>query len=89
MKIVLNVCFGGFHIPQEFCEIHGLNQHDYIDRTNPDLVKFVELHGGVYEEGFSMLKVVEIPDDCTDWELNEYDGAESITYVVGGKLYHI
>jgi hypothetical protein len=35
------------------------------------------------------LKVVEIPEEATDWELNEYDGLESITYVVDGKLHHI
>ena len=35
------------------------------------------------------LKVVEIPEEATDWEINEYDGLESITYVVDGKLHHI
>jgi hypothetical protein len=31
---------------------------------------------------------VAIPDEATDWELDEYDGFERVTYVVGGKLYH-
>jgi redox-sensitive bicupin YhaK (pirin superfamily) len=34
------------------------------------------------------LRLVEIPDTMTDWEKNDYDGIETITYVVDGKIYH-
>ena len=27
-------------------------------------------------------------DEATDWEMDDYDGIETITYVVDGKLYH-
>ena len=88
MKIIINRCWGGFHIPEEFAAAHGLEPYDDIERTDPELVAFVESHGGCFSEGCAKLVVVELPETCTDWELNEYDGMESITYVVWGKLYH-
>jgi hypothetical protein len=89
MKIVINRCWGGFHIPQEFATAHGLDAYDDIERTDSELVQFVESHGGTYSEGCAKLVVVEIPETCTDWELTDYDGMESITAVVDGKLVHV
>lgn len=88
MVIILNKCYGGFHIPEALCESEGLERYDDIDRTDERLVEFVKSHGGEYREGCSRLVVVEVPDTCTDWEMDEYDGMESVTYVVNGKLFH-
>lgn len=91
MRIVINTCYGGFHIPAELCETCGLTRYADIDRTDLRLVEFVESHAdedGLFCEGCAELEVVEIPDTCTDWELSEYDGLESITYVVDGKIRH-
>jgi len=92
MRIVINTCYGGFHIPDEVCETYGLSRYDDIDRTDLRLVEFVEAHadedGCFCENCGTVLEVVEIPDTCTDWELSEYDGLESITYVVDGKIRH-
>lgn len=88
MFIVINKCYGGFHIPTSLCEATGLSSYEDIDRTDPRLVEFVQEQGGDYREGCSRLVVVEVPEDATDWELDEYDGFESIIYVVDGKLYH-
>jgi hypothetical protein len=83
MQMVLNKAYGGF----------GFGVVDYYedfvsefegDRTAPELVAFVEGHP--HECGD--LAVVEIPDTATDWEMDEYDGWESITYVVDGKIHH-
>lgn len=50
-------------------------------------MSYVEARGQVKTfEG--RLEVVEIPEEATDWEIDEYDGQESITYVVDGKIYH-
>ena len=87
MVIILNKCYGGFHIPEALCEAEGLSCYDDIERTDARLVDFI-LERGVVEEGLSKLVPVAIPDEATDWELNEYDGFESVTYVVGGKLFH-
>lgn len=87
MVIILNKCYGGFCIPQALCEAEGLSPYEDIERTDARLVDFVLEHG-VITEGHSKLVPVAIPDEATDWELNEYDGFESITYVINGKLYH-
>jgi len=88
MKLVINTSFGGFCLPDEFCELHGLERWDSVDRDQPELVSYVEAQGQV-QTLYGELEVVEIPDEATDWELDNYDGQESITYVLNGKLYHI
>lgn len=91
MEIVLNRCYGGFHLPEEFCSMYGLNRHLPIERTNSRLVEWVRAHAGedgYFEEGYACLKVVTIPDSSTDWTLTEYDGLESLIYVVDGKLHY-
>ena len=88
MTIILNRCWGGFHLPKLFCDTFGYDPYDDIDRTDHDLVTFIKACGDEYEEGCARLVAVEVPDECTDWELNDYDGMESITYVVDGKLHH-
>lgn len=88
MTFVINRCWGGFHIPEEFANAHDLDTYDEISRTDPRLVEFVREHGGKVVEGCAELVLVEVPDTCTDWELDDYDGMESITYVVDGKIYH-
>ena len=88
MKLVINSCFGGFCLPDEFCELHGLDRWDAVLRDQPELVSYVEARGKVDTFG-GRLEVVEIPNEATDWELDQYDGLESVTYVIGGKLHHI
>lgn len=33
-------------------------------------------------------KDIILPEGCTDWFVTSYDGAESLWYVLGGKLYN-
>jgi hypothetical protein len=49
-----------------------------LDRDNPVLVKCVETLGEDASGECSSLKVVEIPDGI-EWEIDEYDGRESIS----------
>ena len=48
-----------------------------IARDNPNLIKVVEELGLKASGKFAELKIVEIPNDA-DWEIDEYDGMESI-----------
>lgn len=86
MLIVINKAYGGFETPKEFddfCEKFNYTPDEDIS-TDSALIAMVS-------RGCSNpdLAVVEIPDEATDWELNEYDGWETITYVVNGKLGHV
>jgi len=74
MKIAINRDWGGFPYPYD----SEYEKH----RDNPELIKLV-LAGEV-----PGVQVVEIPDTTTDWEINNYDGMESVIYVVDGLLHH-
>ena len=89
MKIVLNKAYGGFNLPEGFKTLYNITTYDEewaVERTDERLIHYVELNGG--EQRYGELVVVEVPDTCTDWELDEYDGFESIIYVVDGKIHH-
>jgi hypothetical protein len=81
MKIVINGYFGGYGygVAEEFDELVERYEND---RTAPELVEFVENH----PEECGDLIVEEIPDTATDYYINEYDGSESVLFVVDGKI---
>lgn len=58
------------------------------DRANPEAIAYFEEHGkeAAFME-YSDPVVIELPDNTTDYMVTEYDGWESIIYVVDGKLY--
>lgn len=89
MKIVINVCFGGFSLPNEFCTKYHMNRYDDIERTDERLISFVESHNNCVKENCTQLVVEEIPENATDYTIFEYDGAESLYYVVDGKIYEV
>ena len=87
MKVIINVCFGGFGVKEEIEKKLGLDAmtEDEI-RYNSELIALIE--SGEDVSGYcAKLKVVELPNDCTDYYIDEYDGNESIIYVVDGKLH--
>ena len=84
MKVVINKCFGGFGLSKEAYDFLGLEWNGYgyayrdeEKRTDPKLIECVETLGHKADGYFANLKVVEIPDDV-EWEINDYDGIESI-----------
>lgn len=84
MKVVINRCFGGFSLSERAYEFLGLEWdgygYKYNDndlRTDAKLVECVETLGEEADGRFAELKVVEIPDDV-EWEIDYYDGLESI-----------
>lgn len=89
MRVVINVNFGGFSLPEEFCEKYHMDRYDNIDRTDERLIEFVMSHKNNVEVFCGRLVAEEIPDNATDYIITEYDGAESIYYVLDGKIYEI
>lgn len=88
MKIVLNKCYGGFGLSYWALDQLGIKTELWIERNDPRLIELVEQYPDKVSGNNAQLEVVEIPSYCTDWEINEYDGFESIIYVVCGKIYH-
>lgn len=90
MKIVINRCFGVFSLSAAAVKACGANSaHDEDQRTNPILIEMVERDAEAANGWCAKLEVVEIPDNASDWELDKYDGVESVTYVVDGKIHHV
>ena len=81
MQIVVNYAFGGFgyHVSKEYKDLVYRYEND---RTNPELVDFVENHPNDCGD----LAVMTIPDNATDLDIQEDDGDEIIIYVVNGKI---
>lgn len=90
MKILVNKCYGGYSINETIAEKLGYDsKYDEDSRYDETLIHMVE--EGLKDEvngRFAKLKVVEIPDEATDWEMDEYDGMETIIYVLNGKIHH-
>ena len=87
MKIVINKCFGGFSVNDNIVKMLNLESRYELedDRTNAKLIELIESGKNVNGE-FSNLVVVEIPDDATDYMIDEYDGYENVLYVLDGKI---
>lgn len=92
MKLVINVCYGGFSIKPEIRKKYGLEKCDRWStqdcRTDKKLIELIESGVNCNTE-YSKLSVVEIPDEATDYYIEEYDGAESVLYVIDGKIHHL
>lgn len=94
MKYIINTTYGGFTIPTEVMDYLSLySRYDTNEdiRTDPYFIDWVQNNRAklATKGRKAELAVVEIPDNATDWRLEEYDGLESITAVVNGKLVDI
>ncbi len=91
MKIVINKCFGGFEVSKEALKELGVDYwgEDEDARMDSRLVALVEKDPEKASGWCSKLAVVEIPDEATDYHLDEYDGFEDIIYVLDGKLHWV
>jgi hypothetical protein len=88
MKVVINDCFGGFSINAEIAMKYFGDKFFEPKRTNTTLINLIE-SGVNCNDSCSKLKVVDIPDNATDWRIIEYDGAEYVIYVIDGKMHSI
>lgn len=89
MTIIINTCYGGFSLPEDFCKTYNMRRYEDIERTDERLVNYVRERGGVVKCNCAELRLVELPDNMTDYEITEYDGYERVICVVNGKLVHL
>lgn len=94
MKIAVNKCFGGFSVSKEVYDKLGLEwdgygflsnndlgiaSDDYLAyRSDSKLIAAIESVGINNASGPSAkVRIVDIPDDI-EWEIDEYDGIETV-----------
>ena len=91
MKLVINNSWGPFEVPAQFKYLENQSKDPKLldIRKDPDLIKWVEEHPEGFDVNYGrmVLKVVDIPDESTDYVILDYDGVESVYFVVDGKLY--
>ena len=91
MKLVINVCYGGYGLSEEAEALLGGEEEAYeYERNDERLIEVVEELGTERASGdYAELKVVELPENTTDYYINKYDGLESVLYVVDGKIHWV
>ena len=89
MKIVINGCYGGFGVSENFLKAYKIPYEktsfgsvivteDIDFRKDHRLIEYIETHGSEMASGhFARLIVVEIPKG-TKYRITEYDGYEGI-----------
>lgn len=86
MKYVINNEFGGFSVPANLIkENNWNNKYLYSEeiRTDIKLIEWVENHPD------DELAIVDIPEEATDFMINDYDGKETVFAVINGKIKEI
>lgn len=88
MKMVVNQCYGGFGVKDEVLERLGLDEYAEDLRYDPRLIAEIERLGSkAVSDTYAQLAVVELPDNTTDYYIDDYDGVENVFYVVDGKIH--
>lgn len=87
MRIVINKSFGGFSVSEDFCKHYNIpykNLSGYIapiggiERTDKRLIEYIDTYGSEAASGKgSCLVVMEVPKGCL-YQIDEYDGCESL-----------
>lgn len=86
MKVIINDCYGGYSVKRDIVLGLGYGKYDtHSDklRTDERLINMLENGENVGGE-YSNLIIATIPDDVTDWWVEEYDGLESLYYIIDG-----
>lgn len=100
MKVVLNMNFGGFIIPDDVYDRLGIDYRSELatdivwrrgkSRSDPKVVEAFEESNNYWKERGEPLDdivIAVIPDESTDFLITEYDGMETLYYVLDGKIH--
>ena len=86
LKIVINECYGGFSVSDAVVKKLGLESPYDFNRTDERLIQLVEADSRAASGSCADLVVVYVPNEATDYMINEYDGYETLYYVLDGKI---
>lgn len=83
MKIVINATYGAYIVPDYVRDALQCRVWDssLAVRTSEAFLTYVREHP---EDDFA---IAIIPDDATDFMIQEYDGSETVYYVQDGKIH--
>ena len=85
MKMVINGTYGGFELPEDYAAV---KTEGFVWDCSDDIRRDFDLIDIVESDDYDGdLEVVEIPEEATDYYIEEYDGAESVIFVVDGKIH--
>ena len=92
MKIVVNKCYGGFSLNQKFLDHVEKLHPNYFEiepdeRVNPFIIEELEKYPEDASGDCASVCIVEIPDEATDYYIQDYDGYEDVLYVLDGKIH--
>lgn len=83
-ELVIHRAYGLFHVPAELQTVFNCSRYpqEEVDlREDPRFIDWV-----LNSPNASGFDVAYIPNEATDYEILEYDGAERIIMCVDGKL---
>ena len=91
IRIVLNRCYGMFSLSEAALSLlePDIDYSEHENRTDERLLYAIELLGPNASGRNAELSIFEYPEEVTDYEISDYDGYETLTYIVNGKIYHI
>lgn len=83
MKFAINTCYGGYGLAPEYSE------YEEMERNDARLIaKIEEVGAEEISDALANITLVFVPDEATDWEIDEYDGYETVRYVLNGKIHY-
>ena len=82
-KIVINTCYGGFELSDAAAKELGVNPYNASHlREDKALIRLIQEKGSEYVSGeCAKLKIVEIPNHITRYEIDDRDGKETLRYL--------
>lgn len=102
MKILLNGCYGGFGLSDKVFERLPRKTVEFIEdnawrestkrklRTDDNILKTIYAVGlENASSDYADIYIANIPDNATDWMIEEYDGVEILYYVADGKIHRV
>lgn len=101
MEVILNVTYGGFMIPDDVYDRLGIDSRSELandikwcqkkarsDKKVVEAFKESIKYWKAKGEPLDDLAIAVIPDKSTDYIITEYDGLETLYYVLDGKIYY-
>ena len=85
MKMVIVRDYADYTLTLECLAYVGTFDESEVEPNDPKLIEFIE-ENGINATGTG-IKLVEIPNNATDWEIEEEDGEEFVKYVFNGQMY--